>query len=229
MIERVWQIAQHTQQPQTTLIATDCEQIKAHTDAFGARTILTTKNCSSGTDRAYEVAKQFCQPNDLVLVLQGDAVLTPPWILDALIEACQTYPTIQIATPMIRLNAEQAAQFIQHKQAHPSAGTTVVFDTDHHALYFSKAVIPFSRTNQPVIHRHIGVYAYRFKSLEQFVQLPPSSLEMIEGLEQLRALAANLPIKMISVNYQGRTHGSVDYPEDIAIVEHIIANEGELI
>lgn len=228
LIERVWQIAQKVKQPHRAFIATDCIQIKMHAEELGAQTILT-KECASGTDRVYEVAKLYCQPNDLVLILQGDAVLTPPWILDALITACHADPGIQISTPMIKLNPKQAQQFIEHKRTYPSAGTTVVFDKHYNALYFSKAILPFSRTNQTPIYRHIGVYAYRFQTLKQFVHLPKSPLELTEGLEQLRALTENLPIKMISVDYRGRTHGSIDYPEDIPIIEAIIAKEGELL
>jgi 3-deoxy-manno-octulosonate cytidylyltransferase (CMP-KDO synthetase) len=97
-------------------------------------------------------------------------------------------------------------------------------------LYFSKALIPavrHSRDPLPVL-QHIGLYAYRFPTLERLVNLPPTPLEEVEGLEQLRALESGIPVKVVEVDYRGRSHASVDSPNDIVIVEQLIAAEGEL-
>jgi 3-deoxy-manno-octulosonate cytidylyltransferase (CMP-KDO synthetase) len=110
----------------------------------------------------------------------------------------------------------------------------VVFDRNHKALYFSKNLIPFVRdpllqkdvTDLP-LYQHIGLYAYRWAMLKRYVQLPPSRLEQLEGLEQLRALENGIPIHVVPVDYRGRTHASIDSPEDVQSVERILAKEGE--
>jgi 3-deoxy-manno-octulosonate cytidylyltransferase (CMP-KDO synthetase) len=97
------------------------------------------------------------------------------------------------------------------------------------ALYFSKQILPFSRDSRvaPVL-RHIGLYAYRREALARLVAIAPTPLELTEGLEQLRALEADIDIKVVKVDYRGRTHHSIDSPSDVAIAEEIIAREGEL-
>jgi 3-deoxy-manno-octulosonate cytidylyltransferase (CMP-KDO synthetase) len=79
------------------------------------------------------------------------------------------------------------------------------------------------------MHRHIGMYGYRYKTLKLLNTLPQSPLEEQEKLEQLRALENGIAIRIVCVDYKGRTHGSVDTPQDIELVEKIISNEGELI
>jgi 3-deoxy-manno-octulosonate cytidylyltransferase (CMP-KDO synthetase) len=108
----------------------------------------------------------------------------------------------------------------------------VTFDRNSNALYFSKNLIPFVRNSSkddPYVFRHIGLYAYRHAALERYVSLEPSPLERAEGLEQLRALENGMPIRVVEVDYRGRTHWSVDTPEDISHVEEIINREGELV
>jgi 3-deoxy-manno-octulosonate cytidylyltransferase (CMP-KDO synthetase) len=80
-----------------------------------------------------------------------------------------------------------------------------------------------------MIYRHIGLYAYRAETLQQLSMLPEGPFEKSEKLEQLRALENGIPIQVVPVDYRGRTHGSVDRPEDIAFVESVIEREGELL
>ena len=116
------------------------------------------------------------------------------------------------------------------KQATPASGTTVVFDRKRDALYFSKAVIPYMRKEGHAgIYRHIGLYGYRKASLARYVELAPAPLEQTEGLEQLRALENGMAIRVAIVDYRGRTHWSIDAPQDVAVAERIIEREGELL
>ena len=94
------------------------------------------------------------------------------------------------------------------------------------ALYFSRNLIA---SGEGTHYHHIGLYAYTRDCLNRFVDLPVNDLEVRERLEQLRALENGIPIRVIPVDYKGRTHWSVDNPEDIKIVEDIIAREGELL
>jgi 3-deoxy-manno-octulosonate cytidylyltransferase (CMP-KDO synthetase) len=121
-------------------------------------------------------------------------------------------------------------EFLEQKVATPASGTTVVFGRNRNALYFSKAVLPYIRAaGHTAVYRHIGLYGYRKAALARYVQLAPAPLEQTEGLEQLRALENGMTIRIVIVDYKGRTHWSIDAPGDVAIAERIIAREGELL
>jgi 3-deoxy-manno-octulosonate cytidylyltransferase (CMP-KDO synthetase) len=79
------------------------------------------------------------------------------------------------------------------------------------------------------VYQHIGVYAYRYDSLREYIELPQGRLEQVEQLEQLRALEHGVPIRVVEVSLNGRTMWSVDNPADVTRVEEIITREGELV
>jgi 3-deoxy-manno-octulosonate cytidylyltransferase (CMP-KDO synthetase) len=198
---------------------------------LGAEVVLTPERCATGSDRTAAALHALGPGWDAALNLQGDAVLTPPWALEALAQALRG--GAGLVTAAVKLDAERYQEFLRFKREHPTSGTTVTIDQAGNALYFSKAVIPALRNSAanplPPIFRHIGIYGYSAEVLARFAALPASSLEMAEGLEQLRALEHGLPIRVVEVDYRGRTHWSVDGPGDIAQVEAIIAREGELV
>ncbi|MFO1258937.1 MAG: 3-deoxy-manno-octulosonate cytidylyltransferase [Gammaproteobacteria bacterium] len=231
MIERVWRIAKAVPTATAVWIATDCLELAGFVKQFGAEVIMTPSNCATGTDRVAEACKLLPDSYDVIFSLQGDAVLTPPWVINDVLDAMLKDRNIKMATPAVLLKEKALENYIEHKKSGSSTGTTVTFDKHQNALYFSKALIPFARTvdENYTVYRHIGLYAYRPDTLNQLLELPMSQFEKIEQLEQLRALENNIPIKVVIVDYQGRTHGSVDRPEDVAIVEHIIQTEGELV
>ena len=107
----------------------------------------------------------------------------------------------------------------------------MVFNQSGDALYFSKTVIPFVRDAKggAPTFRHIGLYGYSTETLNRLIALPPSPLELTEGLEQLRALDNGIPIRVVEVDYRGRRHLAIDSPEDLLRVEALIAEEGELV
>jgi 3-deoxy-manno-octulosonate cytidylyltransferase (CMP-KDO synthetase) len=230
LLERVWRIAKAVRGDNRVIIATEDERIIAHAKSFGAEAVMTPDSCSNGTERVFAAVKAAAISQDIILNLQGDALLTPPWVLEAMITAMENAPEVEIVTPAVRLEGPALEAFRQHKLTTPASGSTVVFDTQFNALYFSKAIIPFMRkTGVASIHRHIGLYGYRRKGLEKYISLPPTPLETAEALEQLRPLEHGMKIRVVIVDYQGRTHGSVDAPEDVPVVEAIIAREGELV
>jgi 3-deoxy-manno-octulosonate cytidylyltransferase (CMP-KDO synthetase) len=231
MIERVWAIGKAVGQAHEVVIATDDEALRKFALGFGAKVLMTSPTCPTGTDRVAEAALQFNE-HTIFFSLQGDAVLTPPWVIDAVLQAMLKDPTVQLATPAVRLKGRALSDFVASKKGGNSSGTTVVFDRNGNALYFSKAVIPFDRNeNNPdrPVFRHIGLYAYRMDTLQRLSQLPEGPLEKSEKLEQLRALENGIPIRVVEVDYRGRTHGSVDRPEDVPFIESVIAREGELL
>ena len=165
--------------------------------------------------------------------MQGDAVLMPPWIVQALVDEMKKDSTIQIATPATRLTRDQYEAMTTMKGSGIVSGTTVTVSKSRNAMYFSKTVIPHIREwpldkSVPIL-QHIGVYAYTYDSLKRYIELPMGDLEYVEQLEQLRALENDIPIRVVEVPLKGRTMWSIDNPEDVARVEAIIASEGELV
>lgn len=232
MIERVWRIGKAVPQASEVIIATDDERLRDFAESMGAKVMMTSPDCLTGTDRVAETARLLGFKEGIFFSLQGDAVLTPPWVIGDIVQAMLKDPSIQIATPAVQLKDQALAEFLVSKRGGSSSGTTVVFNKKGDAMYFSKAVIPYNRTeNSPdrKVYRHIGLYAYRYDTLQKFSQLPEGTFEKSEKLEQLRALENGIPMRVVLVDYKNRTHGSVDRPEDVAFIESVIAREGELL
>ena len=229
-LERVWRIAKSARYPATVLIATEDQRIADFAAHFGAEAVMTSEACENGTERAFEAIRNRRVECDVIINLQGDALLTPPWILDAMIDEIQADTSADIVTPAVELKGAGLREFAQHKVTNPASGTTVVFDVNRRALYFSKSIIPYVRkAGHGAVYRHIGLYGFRRAGLERYIGLPPSPLEMCEGLEQLRALEHGMRVRIAIVDYRGRSHGSIDSPADVKFVEDIIAREGELL
>ena len=230
MLERVWRIASSVRQASRVVIATDDERILAAARGFDAEAIMTSPDCGNGTERVHDAVRRGAIQEDIVLNLQGDALLTPPWVLEAMIDEMILDTAPDIVTPAVRLSGPALEEFLARKQATPASGTTVVFDRNKDALYFSKTVIPYVRKEGHAgIYRHIGLYGYRKASLARYVELAATPLEQAEGLEQLRALENGMSIRAALVDYRGRTHWSIDAQADVAVAERIIEREGELV
>ncbi len=232
LLQRTWRIAQEVKEVTEVYIATDDETIRNHAEGFGAKVVMTHSDCENGTLRVFEATQQLKNQPEIIINLQGDAVLTPPWVIQAVVDEMQKDASIGLATPATQLDWHHYDEFVESKSGGRVSGTLVVFDRNRNALYFSKGLIPFVRdrnVSSPPIYRHIGLYGYRRATLKEYSSFKPSPLEEIEKLEQLRALENGIPIRIIPVDYRGRTHWSIDNPEDVAIAEGIIKREGELI
>ncbi len=230
MLERVWRIATSVKAASRVVIATEDERIVSHAQGFGAEAVITSPTCANGTERVFDAIERAAIAEDLLLNLQGDALLTPPWVLDALIGEMIADASADIVTPAVCMEGAVLDEFLTQKAATPASGTSVVFDLRRNALYFSKAVIPFSRKGGArCVYRHIGLYGYRRRALARYMALPPSPLEETEGLEQLRALENGMTVRVVLVDYRGRTHWGIDAPDDVAVAERIIEREGELL
>ncbi|NND65936.1 MAG: 3-deoxy-manno-octulosonate cytidylyltransferase, partial [Gammaproteobacteria bacterium] len=156
-------------------VATDDNRIVRHALTFEAIAIETSSECRNGTERVAEAADKLLEAADLIINLQGDAPLTPPWFIEALIDAMIDDDSVAMATPAVRLTAETYEGFVSDRRAGRVGGTTVVFDTLGDALYFSKEVIPYLPADAvdqldtvPVYH-HVGVYAYRPNLLQRYM------------------------------------------------------------
>ena len=214
LIRRVYDLASAAEGVSQAIVATDDERIQAHVEAFGGVSIMTPPECRNGTERVHAAIQSLDERPDAVINLQGDAVLTPPWVIEAVAAEMRAHPELPMVTPAARLDDSSLELLMEAKSAGEVGGTTVVFNRAGDALYFSKAVIP---------------YGYRTEALDELVALPPSPLELTEGLEQLRALDNGMRIRVVEVDYRGRRHMAIDSPEDLKRVESLIAEDGELV
>ena len=145
-----------------------------------------------------------------------------------MIEVFKEDANAQIATPVLRLDLLTLKAFRLDRSNGRVGGTTVVFDTDCNALYFSKEIIPyfdeksFKKGGVPSIFHHVGVYAYRPNILLNYKTWKPCNLELSEGLEQLRFLENNCPVKCVLVDGKGREFWELNNPEDVPRIEKVI-------
>lgn len=222
----------------SVVVATDDERIRQHCQSIGVNAVMTSKEALTGTDRVAEAVRQMPSPPDFILNMQGDAPLTPPEFLRAMITAFAASPCDAV-TPVTQLTWNQLDELRQNKQTTPFSGTTAVFDAQTgNAFWFSKNIIPALRQEDKLrqhsrlspIFRHIGLYGYSLDLLEKFIHLPESKFEQLEGLEQLRILENGYTIRCVPVDYQGRASMSgVDSPQDVVRAEALIAQYGELV
>jgi 3-deoxy-manno-octulosonate cytidylyltransferase (CMP-KDO synthetase) len=214
MIQWVWEAACRSRLTEQVVVATDDDRIADVAAKFGADVIMTKKSHRSGTDRVAEVAGKVSA--QLYVNVQGDEPLLSPAAVDDLIRGMMESPRIPIGTLAHRLESEA-------EWRSPEV-VKVVCNRHHEALYFSRSPLPFQRAfdGKARLLRHVGIYAYRSQALATFVSLKPSSLEIAEGLEQLRALEHGLPIQVIETKY--RCLG-VDTPADLARVERALRRQ----
>lgn len=230
LLERVWKIAKASKFADEVYIVTPDREIIDFAESFGARAVLTSRRPLNGTDAVAEAVEILNGPFEIIVNLLGDALLTPPWVLDAMIEELQTKPNVRVVTPVEKLTGEEKAAFVAMKKTGSTSGTTMVVNKNGDAMYSSKGIIPFEREyslDTPILH-HIGLYAFRKDTLKEIAALPVGTLENIEKLEHLRAMEHGIPLRIVEVDYRGRVHASVDHPEDVAIAESLIQKHGEL-
>lgn len=164
-------------------IATDDVRIQAVAEAFSATVIMTSNTHLSGTDRLTEAVEILNLQNDEIVVnLQGDEIGMSPRLVQQVVTGLSEHSQHQIAT--------LCKQIDEQTEINNPNVVKVVFDQNNTALYFSRAVIPYSMgSTRAQYFAHIGLYAYRVAYLKQFSSLSASILERCESLEQLRALA----------------------------------------
>lgn len=229
LIERSWQAAKAV--PGVDVyVATDDDRIADAAGAFGAQVVMTSDTCRNGTERCAEALATGAIAADLIVNLQGDAPLTPPWFVTALV-AAMADPAIKVATPVVRCEPETYAHFLNDRKAGRVGGTTAVMAANGDALYFSKEVLPYIAPGTipdpiPVFH-HVGVYAYRAEALNAYMGWAPGVLEGLEGLEQLRFMENGMPVRCVPVDPKGRVFWEVNNPEDIPRVEDAMRRQAD--
>lgn len=214
MIQWVYENALDSSRLSRVVVATDDERIAECVRSFGGEFVMTDKDIQTGTERVAK-AVENCD-SDFIINIQGDEPLVPPDLLDSLVDALRDYDDIPVCTPVVQIKSDR--DLVDPNQVR------VIFDNKFRALYFTRAVIPFSRDNkspkdwisQADYWKHIGIYCFRRDFLFTFIRLPMGRLERIELLEQLRILEHGYPILVVKTDY---SPVCVDVPEDIAKVE----------
>ncbi len=222
LIRRTWDAARQVDGVARIVVATDDARIRKTCEEFGAGVVMTSARHGNGTERCAEVAAVM-RGYDVVVNLQGDAPLTPPWFVESLLEA-MTRPDVTVATPVLRCDAATLDQLREDRRQGRVGGTTVVCDNHGKALYFSKEVLPFGA--DAVLH-HVGAYAYRPDALHRYRQWPEGALEAAEGLEQLRFLENGVAVHCVPVDARGRRFWELNNPEDVALIEQALQEQGK--
>ena len=211
LIHHVWKQTHAATQLNDVIVATDDERIATVARNFGANVEMTRSDHISGSDRIAEVAERI--DADIVLNVQGDEPLVRSADLDRLVTLMRDDVSVEVASLCHAISTEEAQNPNRVK---------VVCDSAGNALYFSRARIPYPRAREEAGYfQHAGIYAYRRAALLAFAGLPVPSEERAEGLEQLRYLAAGVKIRLIETEPSGP---GVDTPEDVAIVEALLAD-----
>lgn len=231
LIQRSWEAASSVRGIHDCYVATDDHQIAKAVECFGGKVLMTSPDCANGTERCAEAVKALTGNPEIVVNLQGDAPLTPPWFVEALITEMQTRPDVGVATPVLRCDDHALQGFLADRAAGRVGATTAVFDRMGRALYFSKEVIPYTAGKLtengicPVFH-HVGVYAYRPGPLAAYPGLQPGPLEAWEGLEQLRFMEHGHPVHCVEVDSRGAKFWELNNPEDVPRIEAVLAEQG---
>ena len=200
-------------------VATDDDRIREAVKKFGGRVVMTRADHKSGTDRIEEAAEKTGTQADVIINIQGDEPFVQPSQIKALMQLFDNADT-QIGT--------LGKHFENIEAVNNPNSPKIVTDKQGFALYFSRSVIPYIRgaqDNEWLSHfpflKHLGLYAYRREVLHEITQLPQSSLEIAESLEQLRWLENGYRIRVGLTDVE--TVG-IDTPEDLQRAEEFLKN-----
>jgi len=195
MIEHVYRRAAAAASVHATIVATDDERVATAVQQFGGVAMMTRADHVSGTDRIAEVIRQL--PCRVVVNVQGDEPLLEPATIDAAVAPLLADAAVEMST--ISRPFSDAGEFTSPHVV------KVVTSASGDALYFSRAAIPFPRasgiTVPPTARAHVGLYVYRRETLLKLAASPASPLELEESLEQLRALALGIRIRVVHTHH----------------------------
>lgn len=193
LIQHVWESVWRCADLNRVIVATDDDRIMQAVKSFGGEVVMTSKSHRTGTDRISEVVQNIdCAK---VINIQGDEPEIEPEVISAAIEGLNESEMSTVATP-----------FENPQDAVLSSRVKVVTDGNYNAMYFSRAPIPGLL--------HLGIYGYTKEFLLHYVTLRPTRLELIEKLEQLRALEHGYKIKVGVL--KTTSQGGIDTPSDYA-------------
>lgn len=225
LIKHTWEVAQSVPCINGVYVATDDQRIADCVTDFGGQVVMTPNGCQNGTERCAAALAALGINPDVVVNIQGDALLTPDTCVSALIAGLEQNPKYDVATPIVAANSKITDNLYQDKTQGRVGATTAVVSRNNTALYFSKEILPYvhpKTTKQKSIFYHMGVYAYRPRVLFNYMEWAAGDLETSEGLEQLRFLENGTPILCVKVDLKGHESWEVNIPEDVPRVETIL-------
>lgn len=230
LIRRSWEAATSVCDPGQVWVATDDRRIADAVSEFGGKVAMTPSSCRNGTERCAAALDQIPDETDIIVNLQGDAPLTPSWLVRGLIDMLSSDSELAMCTPAIRCSPTTYTHLLTDDAAGRVGGTTVVFDRSGHALYFSKRILPYVSPEEPTacehVHLHLGLYVYHRSALIDYAMAPPSALEEVEGLEQLRFLDQSRSIGVMPVEPLGWDCIELNNPSDVPAIEAVLAARG---
>jgi 3-deoxy-manno-octulosonate cytidylyltransferase (CMP-KDO synthetase) len=231
LIQRSWEAACRVSGVNLVYVATDDDRIREAAEGFGARVLMTPEGCINGTERCAATLPLLPDDVDIIVNLQGDAPLTPPGFVTALVGRLAADHAAGVATPVVRCPPDLHRRLLDDQSAGRVGGTTAVFSGAGRALYFSKRVLPYmpdGRVGEPdlPVFLHVGLYAYRRAALNAYVALPSSPLELLEGLEQLRFLEADMSIDIVQPVSDVTDFWELNNPSDVAVLERLLSTRG---
>ena len=192
IIQWVWEKASKCPLVDRVIVATDDERIFNSCKNFGAEVEMTSTNHKSGSDRIAEVASRHPEIG-YIINLQGDEPSIEQANIELVIKGVLEDEKADISTLLREIKDEEEAQ-------NPNL-VKCVFDVNNYAMYFSRSKIPYERNSgKSKIYGHLGIYGYKREALFKMTQLPQTTYEMAESLEQLRALQNGMKIKVAIVN-----------------------------
>ena len=213
MIQRVYEQAKQAKTCGRVIVATDDERIVNAVQGFGGEARMTRPDHRTGTERIAEVAAHT--DGEVFVNVQGDEPLVDPAAIDTAVNSLLEEPKASIATVAVLIRTP--ADIMD-----PNVVKTVL-DFEDHALYFSRAPIPWVRDSAHKVHarhmKHLGLYVFQRDALLEYPTLPQGELERLEQLEQLRWMENGWKIRVAEVEHDAV---SVDVPEDVARVEKLL-------
>ncbi|MEA3354691.1 MAG: 3-deoxy-manno-octulosonate cytidylyltransferase [Campylobacterota bacterium] len=199
--------AKRVQDLDRVLIATDSQDVIDLASKYDIEAVITSTEHQSGTDRINEAANSLnLSDNEIVINVQADEPFIEPEVVQAVIDAVKENKN--------QFNMVSCYKDISSNLADDPNHVKVVCDGNYDAVYFSRSKIPYHRDHydDSLYKGHLGIYGFTKKSLNLFCSWENSSLEIVEKLEQLRALSQGQKIKMVKV--ESKSFG-IDTKEDL--------------
>ena len=231
LIQRSWECASQVPGCVGVWVATDDERIAEAAAGFGAQVVMTSADHQNGTERCAEAAAIVASDSDIIVNFQGDAPLSPPFVVGELVDALRRDPEALVSTPAMRCSRELFEHLMADRSVGRVGGTTIVIGQNDRAIYFSKEVLPFfpasaALASNPPVHLHLGIYAYRQSALQLYRGAPACELEQLEGLEQLRFLDLAIPIRVVRLEKLSWDPIELNNPSDTQAIERVLLRRG---
>lgn len=219
MLQRVYERCGQSRALDAVCVATDDERIVDAVHAWGGMAVMTSADHPSGTDRLAEAVAGI--EADIVVNIQGDQPFLDPVMIDEAVQPLLDDPAMKMSTVMHPV--------IRQEDLADIGVVKVVVDRAGNALYFSRSLIPYPR--QPIPHpvyEHVGLYVYRKAFLITLASLPPTPLEQVESLEQLRVLEHGYQIRCVETRCADHEFSgfSVDTAQDLERAEALLRERG---